>query len=134
MPASQNEFGHPCNTPCLAKTSPLSSASSLGRAQIQVEFDLSRNPDAAAQDVQAAINAAGGDLPKMLTAPPYYEKVNPADFQLMSIGVTSSDLPLAKIDDYVENYITPKLSRIIGIGLIDYRVSRNRPSASRSIR
>jgi multidrug efflux pump subunit AcrB len=92
----------------------MSSASSLGRTQIQVEFDLSRNPDAAAQDVQAAINAAGGDLPKSLPAPPFYEKVNPADFQLISIAVTSSDLPMAKIDDYVENYITPQLPGLPG--------------------
>jgi hydrophobe/amphiphile efflux-1 (HAE1) family protein len=99
----------------------ISSTSLLGKTQIQVEFDLSRNPDAAAQDVQAAINAAGGDLPKTLTAPPFYEKVNPADFQLISMAVTSSDLPMAKIDDYVENYITPQLSRIPGVGLIDYQ-------------
>jgi multidrug efflux pump subunit AcrB len=99
----------------------MSSASFLGKTQIQIEFDLSRNPDAAAQDVQAAINAAGGDLPKTLTAPPFYEKANPADFNLISIAVTSSDLPMAKIDDYVENYITPQLSRITGVGLIDYQ-------------
>jgi hydrophobe/amphiphile efflux-1 (HAE1) family protein len=99
----------------------MSSASFLGKTQIQIEFDLSRNPDAAAQDVQAAINAAGGDLPKTLTAPPFYEKTNPADFNLISIAVTSSDLPMAKIDDYVENYITPQLSRITGVGLIDYQ-------------
>src|SRR5580704_10975021 len=99
----------------------MSSASFLGKTQIQIEFDLSRNPDAAAQDVQAAINAAGGDLPKTLTAPPFYEKANPADFNLISIAVTSSDLPMAKIDDYVENYITPQLSRIAGVGLIDYQ-------------
>jgi multidrug efflux pump len=99
----------------------MSSTSLLGKTQIQIEFDLSRNPDAAAQDVQAAITAAGGDLPKTLTAPPFYEKVNPADFQLMSIAVTSPDLPMAKIDEYVENYITPQLSRLAGVGLIDYQ-------------
>jgi multidrug efflux pump len=99
----------------------MSSASSLSRTQIQVEFDLSRNPDGAAQDIQSAINAAGGDLPKTLPAPPYYEKVNPADFQLISIAVTSSDLPVEKIDDYVENYITPQLSRVVGVGFIDYQ-------------
>ena len=99
----------------------MSSASSLGRTQIQVEFDLSRNPDAAAQDVQAAISAAGGNLPKSLPAPPFYEKVNPADFQLISIAVTSPDLPMAKIDDYVENYIVPQLSRVIGVGMMDYQ-------------
>jgi multidrug efflux pump subunit AcrB len=99
----------------------MSSTNSLGKTQIQVEFDLSRNPDAAAQDVQAAIDAAGGDLPKSLPAPPFYEKVNPADFQLISIGVTSTDLPMSKIDDYVENYITPQLSRIPGVGLMDYQ-------------
>src|SRR5215471_5552868 len=63
------------------------STSSLGKTQIQVEFDLSRTADGAAQDVQSAINAAGGQLPKNLPNPPTYEKVNPADALLMSIAI-----------------------------------------------
>ena len=98
----------------------MSSTSSLGHTAIQVEFDLSRNVDAAAQDVQTAINAAGGDLPKNMPSPPTYEKANPADAQLMSIAVTSDDLPITVIDDYVENYLQPRISRVTGVGVVDY--------------
>src|SRR5947209_20015352 len=98
----------------------ISSTSSLGRTQIQVEFDLGRSIDGAAQDIQSAINAAGGQLPKNLPNPPTYEKVNPADALLMSIAVTSSDLPISKVDEYVESYIAPRVSRITGVGLVDY--------------
>jgi hydrophobe/amphiphile efflux-1 (HAE1) family protein len=98
----------------------ISSTSSLGSTQIQVEFDLSRSIDGAAQDVQTAINAAGGQLPKNLPTPPTYEKVNPADAQLMSIAVSSSDMEISKVDDYVENYLAPRLSRISGVGLVDF--------------
>jgi hydrophobe/amphiphile efflux-1 (HAE1) family protein len=98
----------------------LSSSSSLGRTSIQVEFELGRSIDGAAQDVQTAINAAGGQLPKSLPNPPTYEKVNPADAQLMSIAVTSDDLPISKVDDYVENYLALQLSRITGVGLVDF--------------
>jgi multidrug efflux pump len=98
----------------------MSSASSLGQTSIQVEFNLDRSLDGATQDVQAAINAAGGQLPKNLPNPPTYEKVNPADALLMSIAITSPDLPIAKVDDYVENYLAPQISRISGVGLVDF--------------
>ncbi len=98
----------------------ISSSSSLGQTQIQVEFDLGRNIDGAAQDIQSAINAAGGQLPKNLPNPPTYEKVNPADALLMSIAVTSADLPISSVDDYVESYLAPQISRITGVGLVDY--------------
>ncbi len=98
----------------------ISSTSSLSHTAIQVEFDLSRNIDAAAQDVQTAINAAGGELPKNLPSPPTYEKANPADAQLMSIAVTSADLPISTVDDYVENYLAPRISRIRGVGVVDF--------------
>src|SRR5215468_1483895 len=98
----------------------ISSASSLGVTQIQVEFDLSRSIESAAQDVQSAISAAGGLLPKNLPNPPTYEKINPADALLMSIAVTSPDLPIAKVDEYVENFLAPQISRITGVGLVDF--------------
>jgi hydrophobe/amphiphile efflux-1 (HAE1) family protein len=98
----------------------ITSTSSLGQTSIQVEFDLGRSSDGAAQDVQTAINAAGGLLPKNLPNPPTYDKSNPADFLLMSIAVTSSDLPISKVDEYVENYLAPRISRITGVGLVDY--------------
>jgi multidrug efflux pump len=105
----------------------MSSTSSLGHTAIQVEFDLSRNIDAAAQDVQTAINAAGGDLPKDLPSPPTYEKANPADAQLMSIAATSADLPISTLDDYVENYIAPRISRLRGVGVVDFH-GQQKPS------
>ena len=98
----------------------LSSTSSLGQTSITVEFELGRTVDGAAQDVQTAINAAGGQLPKNLPNPPTYEKINPADALLMSIAVTSSDLPISKVDDYVENYLALKISRVTGVGLVDF--------------
>src|ERR1700730_1469776 len=98
----------------------ISSASSLGVTQIQVEFDLSRSIEGAAQDIQTAISAAGGLLPKNLPNPPTYEKVNPADALLMSIAVTSPDLPISKVDEYVENFLAPRISRITGVGLVDF--------------
>jgi multidrug efflux pump len=98
----------------------LSSTSSLSKTDITVEFDLGRSVDGAAQDVQTAINAAGGLLPKNLPEPPTYEKINPADALLMSIAVTSSDLPISKVDDYVENYVALRISRITGVGLVDF--------------
>ena len=104
----------------IAGVTSISSASSLGVTQIQVEFDLSRSNEGAAQDVQTAISAAGGLLPKNLPNPPTYEKVNPADALLMSIAVTSDDLPIAKVDEYVENFLAPQISRITGVGLVDF--------------
>ena len=98
----------------------ISSTSSLGQTQIQVEFDLGRSIEGAAQDVQTAISAAGGLLPKNLPNPPTYEKVNPADALLMSIATTSEDLPISAVDEYVENYLAPQISRIPGVGLVDY--------------
>ncbi|HVB16070.1 MAG TPA: efflux RND transporter permease subunit [Stellaceae bacterium] len=98
----------------------LSSTSSLGRARITVEFDLGRSADGAAQDVQTAINNAAGLLPKNLPNPPTYEKANPADFLLMSIAVTSDDLPISTVDHYAETYLAPKISRIPGVGLVDF--------------
>src|SRR5947199_278310 len=60
------------------------------------------------------------DVPTNLPNPPTYDKSNPADWLLMSIAVTSSDLPISKVDEYVENYLAPRISRIKGVGLVDY--------------
>ncbi len=105
----------------------ISSASSLGESDIQVDFDLGRNVDGAAQDVQTAISAAGGQLPKNMPNPPTYEKVNPADALLMSVAVTSTDLTISAVDDYVENYLAPSISRVSGVGQVDYH-GQQKPS------
>jgi multidrug efflux pump len=97
----------------------MTSSSSQGSTGITVQFDLSRSIDAAAQDVQAAINSASGLLPRTLPNPPSWEKANPADFQIMSIAVTSDVLPLQQVDVYADSYIAQQLSRIKGVGLID---------------
>ena len=104
----------------------ITSTSSQGSSSIQVEFDLSRNADNAAQDVQTAINAAMGELPKGMTSAPTYEKSNPADANLMSIAVTSDDLPISKVDEYAENVIAPFVSRIAGVGFVDYHGQQKR--------
>ncbi|MGA8769202.1 MAG: efflux RND transporter permease subunit, partial [Rhodomicrobium sp.] len=83
----------------------MTSASFLGTTQVTIQFDLNRNIDAAAQDVQTAINAAAGQLPKNLPNPPTYRKVNPADPPVLILGVTSDDLPITKVDDYAENML-----------------------------
>ena len=74
--------------------SQMTSTSVLGNTQITLQFDLDRNIDAAAQDVQSAINAAGGQLPKNLPRPPSYRKVNPADSPILILAVHSDVLPL----------------------------------------
>jgi hydrophobe/amphiphile efflux-1 (HAE1) family protein len=99
--------------------SEMTSTSSLGNTSITVQFDLSRNIDAAAQDVQAALNAATGNLARNLPHPPTYEKANPADFQIMSLAVTSDLLPLREVDRYADSYIAQQLSRVAGVGLVD---------------
>src|ERR1035437_3027521 len=96
----------------------MTSTSSPGQASITVQFNLNRNIDAAAQDVQAAINAASSQLPKSMPTPPTYEKANPADFQIMSLAVTSDVLPLSQVDYYADSFIAQQLSRISGVGLV----------------
>ncbi|MFZ3321513.1 MAG: efflux RND transporter permease subunit [Usitatibacter sp.] len=98
----------------------ISSTSSLGASSITVEFELARSVDSAAVDVQTAINVATADLPKNLPHPPTFEKKNPADALLMTIAVYSDSLPIAAVDDYVENLLAPEIARVPGVGLVDY--------------
>jgi hydrophobic/amphiphilic exporter-1 (mainly G- bacteria), HAE1 family len=96
----------------------MTSVSSLGSTSITVQFELSRNIDAAEQDIQAAINAASGQLPTNLPSAPILRKVNPADAPIMIIGLTSQTLPLATVDDYAENILSQQISRIDGVGQV----------------
>ena len=98
----------------------MSSTSSLGATSITIQFDLARDVDGAAFDVQSAINAAAGDLPKNLPHPPILQKANPADALLMTVAVTSDALPIAKVDEYAETVLALELARIAGVGFIDY--------------
>ena len=96
----------------------LTSQSVLGSTSITVQFDLSRNIDAAAQDIQAAIDAAAGQLPKDLPSPPHYRKENPADSPILIYAVHSDTLPITTVDDYAENILVQQMSRIPGVGQV----------------
>jgi len=96
----------------------LTSTSILGNTQIVVQFDLGRNIDGAAQDVQTAIDAAAGQLPKNLPSPPNQRKVNPADSPVLIYGVHSDSLPITKVDDYAENVISQQVSQIPGVAQV----------------
>ena len=96
----------------------LTSISTLGSSSITIQFDLDRNIDGAAGDVQSAINAAGGQLPKNLPNPPTYRKVNPADAPIMLLSVTSDTLPLTEVDDAADTKVAQQLSQISGISQV----------------
>ncbi len=96
----------------------LTSISVLGTSQVTVQFDLDRNIDAGAQDVLAAINAAGGQLPKNLPTPPTFRKVNPADSPILILSVQSKTLPLIEVDDYADNILSQQISQIAGVSQV----------------
>ncbi|MET0530048.1 MAG: efflux RND transporter permease subunit, partial [Microvirga sp.] len=96
----------------------LTSSSSLGNTQITIQFGLDRNIDAAAQDVQSAINAAAGQLPKNLPNPPTYRKVNPADAPILLLSVRSDVLPITQVDDFAENMLALQISQIPGVAQV----------------
>lgn len=98
----------------------MTSSSSLGSTSIALQFDLDRNIDGAAQDVQTAINAASGKLPKNLPSAPTYRKANPADAAIVSLAVTSDTLPITALSQYVNDKLIPQLSQLSGVGLVDY--------------
>jgi len=97
----------------------MTSTSVFGSSQITLQFDLSRNIDSAAQDVQTAIDASGGQLPKNLPSPPTYRKVNPADSAIVIYSVHSDVLPLTQVDDYAETVIAQRLSQIPGVAQVN---------------
>jgi hydrophobe/amphiphile efflux-1 (HAE1) family protein len=97
----------------------MTSSSGLGLATIVIQFDLNRNIDGAAQDVQTAINAAGAVLPKNLPTPPTFRKVNPADAPIMNLFVQSDGYPMTMVDDYTDNLLAQQLSQIPGIALVN---------------
>ena len=96
----------------------MTSISTLGSTVITIQFDLDRNIDAASNDVQAAINAAGGQLPKDLPTPPTYRKVNPTDSPVLLLAATSETLPLTAVDDIVETKLAQQISQVSGVGQV----------------
>src|SRR5271168_5318663 len=102
----------------IAGVSQMSSVSSLGSTVVTLQFDLNRNIDGAAQDVQAAITAAGAQLPKTLSTPPTYRKVNPADSPILIVSADSDTIPLYQVDDFAENVVAQQISQISGVALV----------------
>jgi HAE1 family hydrophobic/amphiphilic exporter-1 len=96
----------------------LNSSSTLGQTQITLQFNLSRSIDDAAQDVQAAISGAAGQIATDLPNPPTYSKVNPADQPILYLYLDSPTLPLSQVDNYAETYLAQKLSTISGVAQV----------------
>jgi HAE1 family hydrophobic/amphiphilic exporter-1 len=102
----------------IAGINSMSSSSSLGSTSITLQFDLSRNIDAAAQDVQAAISRAAGSLPTNMPAPPSYKKVNPAEQPIMYIAVSSKTMSPSQLDDYAETMMARRISMVSGVAQV----------------
>jgi len=102
----------------IAGVTEMTSSSSLGSTGITMQFDLSRNIDAAARDVQAAINAASGNLPANLPVKPTYRKVNPADAPILIIAMTSDVYPKSRMYDIGDSILAQKLSQVPGVGQV----------------
>jgi hydrophobe/amphiphile efflux-1 (HAE1) family protein len=93
----------------------LTSMSALNATSITIQFALDRNIDSAAQDVQAAITVASKTLPREMSTPPNYKKVNPADSPIMMLAARSDTIPLHIVDDYVDNFLAQQISQVPGV-------------------
>jgi len=102
----------------IAGISQMSSVNSLGSTQITVQFTLSRSIDAAAQDIQAAISAAGGLLPTSMPRPPTYQKVNPADQAVFYLSLSSESLPPYKLSEYADLILAQRISMVSGVSRV----------------
>src|SRR3989449_8805730 len=100
----------------IAGVTETTSTSYLGSTSITLQFDLSRNIDAAARDLQAAINAARGQLPANLPNNPNYRKVNPADSPIMILSLTSETMEISRLYDVAATILQQKLSQVEGVG------------------
>jgi multidrug efflux pump subunit AcrB len=96
----------------------MTSSSSLGLTNVTLQFELARNIDGAAQDVQAAINAASGQLSKSLPNPPIFRKVNPADSPVLIIAVTSDNHSITETSDYADTILAQQISQITGVAQV----------------
>jgi multidrug efflux pump len=108
----ERQFGH------IASVTEMTSSSTLGASSITLQFDLNRNIDAAARDVQAAINAARGYLPVNLPSNPSYRKVNPADAPIFMLALTSDTLAKGQMYDAASTIMAQKLSQVAGVGQV----------------
>src|SRR5208282_6303349 len=102
----------------IAGLNEMTSSSTLGNTSITLQFDLEKDVDAAARDVQAAINAAAADLPANLPTRPNYRKVNPADTPVLILSLTSDTLPLPQVFDAAITILAQKISQVHGVGQV----------------
>ena len=102
----------------IAGISSMNSSSSLGLTQITIQFDLGRNIDGAALDVQTALSVAAKNLPIEMTTPPSFRKVNPGDFPVLYVSMRSDTMPLSTVDDYAETVLAPNISQMPGIAQV----------------
>jgi hydrophobic/amphiphilic exporter-1 (mainly G- bacteria), HAE1 family len=102
----------------IAGVDSMSSVSSLGNANITIQFSLERDIDAAAADVQSALARAAKQLPPNLPTPPTYQKVNPADQPILFLAMSSPTLPLSTVDDYAENLLAQRISMVNGVAQV----------------
>jgi hydrophobe/amphiphile efflux-1 (HAE1) family protein len=102
----------------IAGVTEITSVSTLGATTLTLQFDMNRDVEAAARDVQAAINAAGGELPANMPARPHYRKVNPADAPILIVSLSSDTLPLSKVFDTANTVIAQKISQLDGVGQV----------------
>src|SRR3984885_14959882 len=96
----------------------MTSTSSDGSSVITLQFSLTLSIDVAEQEVQQSINASGTYLPADLPAPPIYSKTNPADTPILTLALTSDDLPLSAVEDLADTRLAPKMSQLSGVGLV----------------
>src|ERR1700726_2634628 len=102
----------------IANVTQMTSTSQLGSTSITIQFDLNRNIDAAARDVQAAINAARGQLPANLPSNPSYRKVNPPDAPILILALTSDVVERARMYDIASSILQQKLAQVQGVGQV----------------
>ena len=102
----------------IAGLAEMTSSSTQGESNITLQFDLSRNLDNAAQDVQSKISAAQSQMPVGMPSPPSYQKVNPSDNAIIYIGMSSATLPLSKVDEYAETYLGERISMVSGVAQV----------------
>src|SRR5580693_58653 len=96
----------------------LTSMSALNATSITIQFELNRNIDSAAQDVQAAITVASKTLPQQMSVPPSYKKVNPADSPILILAAQSDTLPLITVNDYADNFLAQQISQVRGVAQV----------------
>src|SRR2546422_3041428 len=96
----------------------MTSSNVQGSTQVTLQFNLSRNIDAAAQDVQAAITQTSAQLPQNMPSPPSFRKVNPADQPILYLALSSPTLPLSEVDEYAETFLAQRISMVGGVAQV----------------